>query len=280
MNNHIGIDIGGTKMHMLAINDGNYFEKQVLTGFNAKIEYIKSEIDDFLVNLPYTPEGIGVAIPGIVENAAQVVYSDVLPCLNGLKAENFSSKPYKISLINDVKSALIEECTYYPDNYTISVIMSGTGIAASTKTNGKPILGAKSWAGELGLAPMMVNGEVYSVDSLSSGSAILQKSGTDLQTFLQMLERADEKALSIINDAGFYFGIAISMMINLFNPHVIVVGGSTSTYKGYMEKAIETAGKYSLRESFDLCKITSPKDMKRTVALGARRFAFENKRKK
>lgn len=276
MDKYIGVDIGGTKMYMLTEYDGKYIEKKVSTGVCVTKEYIKREIDDFIMKLPFIPKGIGIAIPGLVENTDTVISSDVVPCLNGLKSEYFSWKNCEVKLINDVRASIIEESVYYPDNYTMVVAMIGTGIAVSMKTNGKILVGAKDWAGELGLAPIVVDGKVCTVDNLSSGTAILQKAGTDIQTFLNMLEKEDERAISIIKDAGFYFGIALSIMINIFNPHVVIIGGGTSTYKGYMDRAIQTAGRYALKQSFDLCEITSPKDIKRVVALGARRFAYEN----
>lgn len=276
MDKYIGIDIGGTKMYMLCEYDGKYIEKKVPTGLDVKKEYIKKEINDFVSSLPFIAKGIGIAIPGLVENAGTVICSDVVPCLNGLKSGYFSSGNLEVKLINDVRAAIVEESAHYPDDYTILVFMLGTGIAVSIKTNGKIIAGAKDWSGELGHSPIVVDGDVCTVDSLSSGTAILEKAGTDIQTFLHSLKKEDESAISIINNAGFYFGIAMSTMINIFNPHVVVVGGSTSTYKGYMDKAIETASKYALKESFDVCKITSPKDAKRIVALGARKFVYED----
>lgn len=273
MKNYVGIDIGGTKMHLLAEYGDKYIEKRVITGINATKIYLKQEIERFFLELPFNPEGIGIAIPGLVENAKKVITSDVVPSLNGLNADFFSVDRCQVNLINDVQAALNEEAVHYPDELTITVIMNGTGIAAATKTNRKPILGAKNWAGELGFAPLSIDGAVCTVDSLSSGAAILQKAGTNLETFLSMLEKGDAKAIKIINDAGFYFGLAIAFLINVINPNVIVVGGSTSTYQGYMKIAEETARKYALPDSFNVCEITDPKDLKRIVALGARRFA-------
>lgn len=275
MPNYVGIDIGGTKMHLLAEYDGKYIEKRISTGIEATRSYLQKEIERFVLELPFNPKGIGIAIPGLVEDANQVIASDVVPSLNGLNANFFSLNNYQVSLINDVQAALLEEAAHYPDEFTITVIMNGTGIAAATKTNKKPILGAKNWAGELGFAPLSVAGEVYKVDSLSSGAAILEKAGTNLATFLLLLEKGDQRAIKIVNEAGFYFGLAMAFLINLLNPNIIVVGGSTTTYRGYMHTAIETARKYALKESFNICQVIEPKDLKRIVALGARRFAMK-----
>jgi glucokinase len=58
-------------------------------------------------------------------------------------------------------------------------------------------------------------------------------------------------------------------VIHLFNPSKIVVGGSTATFPGYMETALKTAEEFTIPEMFDSCKITTPRDEKRIIALGA-----------
>ncbi|MGL4345867.1 MAG: ROK family protein, partial [Cellulosilyticaceae bacterium] len=74
---------------------------------------------------------------------------------------------------------------------------------------------------------------------------------------------------AIIKQAGEYFGVALTNIMHLFNPDTIVVGGSTSTYKGYMEHALTTAQKHTLTDIYQNCHITSPQDARRIVALGA-----------
>lgn len=274
MNNYAGIDIGGTKMLMLAEHEGKYTEKTVPTGIDAAPEYLRSAISGFLNGLPFEPSGIGIAIPGLVKNNDSVVISNVVPRLGGIKSEYFDFRGKRAVFINDVRAAAVEETSHYPDGDTVLVIMCGTGIAVSAKTNGKIINGAKGWAGELGSSVIIKDGEARTLDSLSSGAAILKKAGTDLNNFLNLVENNDERAISIIKEAGFCFGVAISTLINIFNPDVIVVGGSTSTYKGYMKEAVKAAEKFSLKAPFESCRITSPHDIKRIAALGAGRFAY------
>ncbi|MEM9773058.1 MAG: hypothetical protein AAF902_00650 [Chloroflexota bacterium] len=60
---------------------------------------------------------------------------------------------------------------------------------------------------------------------------------------------------------------------HLFNPEIIVVGGSTATYPGYMEEALAIAEKHTTNDFFKRCQIVRAKDNKRIVALGAIEFA-------
>ncbi|WP_027626517.1 ROK family protein [Clostridium lundense] len=275
MNKFIGVDIGGTKMYMLAEYNGKYIEKKVSTGINVTPKYLKHEIDSFISSLPFIPAGIGIAMPGLVENKNTLIVSYVLPNLNGIKSEYFSADSYNVHFINDVKAALVAETINYPEWYTTAVIMVGTGIALAVKTNGSIISGSKGWSGELGSIPIMLNNEVTTLNSVSSGAGILNRAKTDVENFLKLIQCENEGALKIIKEASTYFGLALASIINLYNPDVIVVGGSTSTYKGYMKNAVNLAKNYSLKESFNCCKITSPKDIKRIVALGAMEFSVQ-----
>lgn len=104
---NIGVDIGGTKMHMLAIHNNKYIEKTVPTGINASKEYIKEELFKFINDLPFQPEGMGIALPGLVKDDNYLITSDVLPNLDGLKADYFSEGKHIVKFINDVKAATL-----------------------------------------------------------------------------------------------------------------------------------------------------------------------------
>lgn len=84
--NNVGVDIGGTKMHMLAIYNNEHIEKTVPTGIDATKEYIKEEIFKFIDSLSFKVESIGIALPGLVEGDDYLISSDVLPKLDNLSA--------------------------------------------------------------------------------------------------------------------------------------------------------------------------------------------------
>lgn len=72
---NIGVDVGGTKMHMLAIDSGKHIESTVPTGINATKEYIKEQITKFIKTLSFNVEGIGVALPGLVKGSDFLISS-------------------------------------------------------------------------------------------------------------------------------------------------------------------------------------------------------------
>lgn len=268
----VGVDIGGTKMYMVSKVNGEYIERMVPTGIQCTKPYIKEALDQFISELPFTVDGIGMALPGLIENEDTLVLSDVVPGLNGVTADYFSEGRFEVKFINDVKAATLGEGAYHEQAHTVVVIMVGTGIAAGVAEQGRILQGAKGFSGEIGCAHIPYKQGVESFDNLSSGAAILKKAGCSAYELRALLENGDERAKHIIEEAGYYFGIGLGLIIQFYNPDVIVVGGSTSTYPGYMKVAKETAKRYTLSELYDDCLIAEPRDIKRMVALGARKI--------
>lgn len=94
--------------------------------------------------------------------------------------------------------------------------------------------------------------------------------GTGIDTFLRKLEQGDSESQAIIDRSGFYFGLALTNVIHLYNPDTILIGGSTSRFKGYMDAALAAVKAYTLHAA--ACSIVEAREPKRAVALGARAF--------
>ncbi|WP_195575525.1 ROK family protein [Paenibacillus sp. 1001270B_150601_E10] len=272
MSHYVGIDIGGTKMYMFAEIDGSMKEHMVPTGKDCSLAYLKQEIDRFIEHLDAVPAGVGIGLVGLVKGNDRVQFSD-MSVLNGVTTEYFSEGRYPVVFLNDVKAATLAESIHYPDHHTVAVLMAGTGLAVGVVSEGKLLQGVSGWSGELGYTLVSVNGEAKKIDQLASGMAILQQAGVHVEEFLEQLEKDDESARSIVEQAGYYCGLAITNLIHLYNPDVLVIGGSTATYKGYLDKALAVVKQYTLPDLYAACSIVNAKGQRRTVALGARVFA-------
>ncbi len=268
----IGIDQGCTKMLMTAQVEGGYIDKTVPTGMEVTPEYLSREINAFIDGLPYRPEGIGMATVGLVEG--DTLASSHLRALEGMKASRFARPGCPCAFINDVKAAMVAESEAYPKGESMVLIMAGSGFAMSVRDQGVFVSGRHGWAGELGSNVYPYHGEIRALDKISGGYAILEAAGCPVEELLAALERDEGWAKAVIEEAGRYFGLALVDVLHSFNPEILVVGGSTATYKGYMEAAVRTAEAYTYPAIWKDCRIVRPQDPKRIVALGARLFAF------
>lgn len=267
--NNVGVDIGGTNMHMLAIYEGKHIEHTVPTGINATKEYIKEELQKFISKLPFEPVGIGIALPGLVKGDNYLIISDVLPNLNGLTSEYFSEGKYHVKFINDVKAATLTEKANYPYANTVAVLMVGTGIALGVYSNDKLFTGSNGFAGEVGYAFVPYKDKIERFDNLSSGRVILEKSKMTPKELIDKINKNSKKHIKIVKEAGYYFGLLLGLVIQFYNPEIIVVGGTTSTYPYYMDEALKVVKKATLKESYEVTTINKPKDIKNIVAMWA-----------
>ncbi|MCI8554928.1 MAG: ROK family protein [Clostridiales bacterium] len=266
---YVGVDIGGTKMLMLYPTENGYIEKKVPTGRDCPPQQLKAELDAFLAELPFAPDGVGMAIPGLVDDGHTVRISNVVPLLAGVTGEYFGAGRFPVRFLNDVKAAVLAEAAHYPADAVVAVIMAGTGIALGISDKGELSAGSHGFAGELGFSVTDTPEGVQTFDQLAGGGPLLQQAGCTPQELHERLARGDRAAVALIERAGMYFGLAMTNIMHLFDPDVLVVGGSTSTYPGYMEKALETADAHTLPDIRRGCTVARPRDMKRIAALGA-----------
>lgn len=268
MNNHqVGVDVGGTSMLMLAEHEGKYIEEKVPTGADCTKEYVKEQLDTFINGLPFEVTAVGMALPGLVENNNTMPLSDVLPNLNGVTTDYFSDGRFQMKFMNDVNAATLAEAIHHDDKHTVAVVMVGTGMAAGVTIEGELLVGSQGFAGEVGWAHIPYEDGVERFDNLVAGGPILEKARNSAEEFVKRLDARDEEATQIVEEAAYYFGVCLGQIIQFYNPDVIVVGGSTSTYPNYMEIAKKTAKECTLPEMYNHCSIIEPQDMERIVAL-------------
>jgi len=268
----IGVDQGCTKMLLTAQYNGEWIDKKVPTGLDVTPEYLQAQISEFIETLPFRPEGIGMGVVGLVEND-ELVLSDTKG-LQGIKGADFARPGCPCHIINDVKAATVEEASYYSDTDCMVMIMAGSGFAMGVKEQGRILLGRHGWAGELGSLVYPLEGQLQKLDAISGGLGILNRAGCTVEELYRRLDQQEPQAIQIIRQAGTYFGIALVDIVHTFNPSHIVIGGSTASYPGYMEAAKEVLEAHAIPDMLADCTLEKPHDLKRIVALGARRHAY------
>lgn len=154
--------------------------------------------------------------------------------------------------------------------------MVGTGIALGVYSNNKLFTGAKGFAGEVGYAYVPYKNKLERFDNLSSGRIILEKSKTTPKELIKRINENCEKSIKIIKEAGHYFGVLLGLVIQFYNPDIIVVGGTTKTYPYYMKEALKTVKKTTLQQSYDSVIIKEPKDFENIVAKWALLYDLNN----
>jgi glucokinase len=76
--------------------------------------------------------------------------------------------------------------------------------------------------------------------------------------------------LRAIGEAGHALGLGMATVLNLLNPELLVVGGGTAGLPGYLDAALSSAERHTLRDTWRACAIRRAREAETVVALGRR----------
>jgi len=269
----VGIDLGGTKLLMVADGPGGRAVERVSTGMTFDGKALEAAIARFLDAHHDAASAVGLAVPGLVGPGPIVQACDVLPGIVGWRPPP-SLTARRFAMVNDAAAALAEECHDAPADVTAAVVMVGTGIGAAMRTFGRPIGGANGWAGELGSIPIASAPDgVRTLDQLASGQALVTRLGTDGATVRARVEAGDEAARKAVQEAGTALGLGLATLIDIVNPALVSIGGGLSELPGYIEAALTSAERHTLPDLWRACRVGKVRAGELVAALGAARLA-------
>ncbi|MDD4526991.1 MAG: ROK family protein [Candidatus Margulisbacteria bacterium] len=261
--NYLALDIGGTKILGAIISDKKIIAKEkIKTNASQNQEEVYARIKNVISTLlkkTSNIEGIGIGIPGRVNDKGEITFSPNLPF------ENFPLKKKlqkdfginNIAIDNDVNVGMLGEhwmgaAAGHKDALGIFI---GTGIGGAVIINNKLLKGAQSIAGEVGHMKLSFDGpkcncgEYGCLEAYASKIAMqkfMEEQGMKFNSILKSstLKTGIAKQNKIIKDAvkqsAYYLGEAIGSLVNCLDPEVIVLGGGVPEAIGeYLLKKIE-----------------------------------------
>ena len=265
----VGIDLGGTKLLMLAESPEGRSVSRLPTGSAFGPAELEAAVAGFVASLPAPPSALGIAFPGLVHADRSVAACDVLPRLVGWRPPRAIAGPWPFAIVNDCEAALIAEARDHDRATTLAVVVVGTGIGAAFQVDGRVLRGARGWAGELGSIPIATGAAVRTLDQLASGQAILGQAGCDGAELEARAAQGDSRILAIVRDAGAALGLGLAAVIHLLNPSALALGGGVLRLPGYTEAARESARAHTLRPMWETCALGSLRDGEHAAAVGA-----------
>jgi len=258
----IGVDLGGTQLRVAVADDRGRLKTVVrrpteaARGRQHVINRIVAAVKDALDEdgtAPRRVRALGIGLPGPVDPAAGLVISPAnLPGFKNVPLNRILTRATGIPsfLHHDAHLAALAEHQRGAARGASEVIYVtvSTGVGAGLLLRGELYAGAHGIAGEVGHivvqrdGPLCTCGNRGCVEAISSGTGIAraarERAPATPGSMLHGLERpvaedvaraaraGDALAKSILENAGIYLGIAIGTLINLFNPQLIVLGGS------------------------------------------------------
>ena len=294
----IGLDIGGTKCAVSLgrlgekIEIAERYEVPTLSSPEATLEKLSGETEKFLKKAEI--EAIGISCGGPLNSEKGVILTPPnLPGWHGFPVAEYLEKRYRVKafLQNDANACALAEWKYGGGRGASNMIFLtfGTGLGAGLILNGKLYEGANGNAGEAGHIRLAPNGpfgygKYGSFEGFCSGGGIaglaevmarrrkklpqcIVEEGGRI-TAKQLAERAfagDAFAKRVFAKSGEMLGRGVSILIDLFNPEKIVLGGVFMRSRELLEPAMyETIEKEALPDCYRVCKIV-PAELKENI---------------
>ncbi len=251
---------------------------------------------------------IGVGAPGLLNPETGILFtSPNLPGwrdvpLRDIMQERLGKKTF---LINDANAAALGEFYFGAARgaRNFIYITISTGIGGGIVIDGKIYSGAIGAAGEVGHMTIDDDGPICNCgnrgcwEMLASGTAlarearhrieegvrtsILEYADGDVekvtaQVIQSAAEQGDSLAKELIGRTGYYVGVGLANLINIFNPELIVIGGGLSNIGDMLfEPAFKVAGERAYKEAFQAVRFASAELGRNSGVLGAAAFALQ-----
>ena len=250
----IGIDLGGTKIEGVVLSEDNRIlvRKRIPTpqdkypdqAYKALLTSIRKLIEQLEVDIGNTGS-IGIGTPGTISSLTGLMKNSNTVCLNGkpLLMDLEQCIGRKVRIANDANCFALSEAHNGAGREYSSVfgIIMGTGVGGGIVINNQIHAGAMCIAGEWGHNPLLEHGpDCYCgrkgcVETLISGpgfSADYERSGGDPghspAEIIKYADSGDKVAIHCVERFLNHFGRAVASVINILDPHAIVIGGGLS----------------------------------------------------
>lgn len=248
-----GIDLGGTKTEGVILGPGGHedvhFRDRVPTEAEKGYEHVLNQIEMLVAHMEaqagYRPQCIGIGTPGTLDRQLNVMHGCNSECLNGKPLRDDLARRLKmgVEIANDANCFALAEARLgivprdFPNASVVFGVIMGTGVGGGLVVNGRSIYGHHGIGGEWGHNFLDESGgpcycgKSGCVERVLSGPALElyyeAASGRKLR-LPEIHQRAlagEEAAVKTIDRMVTFFGKAISVVINIVDPDVIVIGG-------------------------------------------------------
>lgn len=245
--NKIGIDLGGTKIEGILLDDSfNVVERTRIPthqekGYKSIINSIVSLVEELKIKASDNVT-IGVSAPGAISKKSGLIKNSNTQCLIGmpLKEDLKQALDQEIAIENDANCFALAEATLgaAKNHNVVFGVIIGTGVGGGIVINGEVHRGRTYIAGEWGHHTLRINGnkcycgKLGCVETYISGPA-LEKRWTELtgktESLPSIIHNLDtEKGQQWKKEFLENFGIGLANVIDILDPDVIVLGGGIS----------------------------------------------------
>lgn len=214
--------------------------------------------------------GIGISMPGLVSSKEGKNFTYFL---TGQESESLQAALKKrfnkpVYILNDAKSACLAEFRFgqAKNKSDVLVISMDWGVGLGIIMDGKMHTGTSGFAGEFGHIPMIENGKLCHcgkrgcLETVASGIALVERAKEGLgqgqtsvlrsmtnddpeklepEIIIEAANRGDQFAINVLSEIGINLGKGIAILIQIFNPELIILEGKIAEAKQFITTPIQ-----------------------------------------
>lgn len=237
-------DLRGQIIHRISIPSNGYTGDDALNLVLTLLDQLQTEVSGELL-------GIGIGAPGIINPDLGIAQKSVNFGWYNLPLQSLIQERYglPVRIANDCHLAVLAEYRFgrYKNCPNLALLRIGHGVGAGIILNGQLIHGQSFGAGEIGHIALIEDGDLCScgntgcLETVISSRAIVQKaqailskqdeprdnnvSSIDIDQVVQAVSDGDLWVKPIVEEAGYYLGIALAQIVGILNvPHILLSG--------------------------------------------------------
>jgi len=275
-----GIDLGGTKIEgvvLKSVEDPEVLvRKRIPTEQENGYQHILSQIEDLIGQMADEvgegPEKVGVGTPGALDPKTGCLKNSNTACLNGqpFKKDLESLIGVPVSIANDANCFALAEAKMGVvkskgiDAEVVFGVIMGTGVGGGLVVNGKIVNGRHGIGGEWGHNFLDESGgecycgQVGCVETVICGPFTQRYyeslSGVEkpLKEIVELHRKGvDKNATKTINRLTHFFGKAISVVIDIVDPDVVVIGGGVGNIDELYTDGVKSAREHVFNDTLE-----------------------------
>lgn len=272
----IGIDLGGTKIEIIALTPASdvLFRYRVPTpqgDYQATLNAILSLIELTESNIKHPASSTGIGIPGAISQETGLIKNANSICLIGNPLDEDLSKRLQrpIKIANDADCFTLSEAVdgSGKDYNSVFGVILGTGVGGGIAINRQLLNGPNSICGEWGHNPLprldksdgigrdCYCGKQDCIETFLSGPGFTNHynqstiSQLDTESIWELAKAGDRFAREHCDLYIKQLAKALSSVINILDPEVIVLGGGLSNQSDLYKKLPDRLENYVFSDS-------------------------------
>jgi glucokinase len=309
----IGVDLGGTKLLAGAVDPDlgvHHRAQRTVSGLDQRtlLDVVVSAVQEVRDAAGPPIEAVGFGIPSLIDQRTGIAVVAVnLPLFDVAFADLMAERlDLPVFVDNDGNTAaLAEHRAGAARGFSEAVVMTiGTGIGGGLILRGEPYRGAIGAGAELGHLVIDFHGPHCQgncpgrgcVEAFASGTALAREAGriaaeqpdSGLARALaagrpllgplitELAHDGDAAAVEAVELIGSRLGVAITSLVNIFNPEVVVIGGGViAAGELLLAPARAEVARHALPPSRDLVRIVPARFGVEAGMVGAATLAFD-----